>query len=407
MLRRLFAHGFGLVLLTACAVRMPEVPMSAFVGGDIDTVRATLEDELQNGEPENLALVHNILGQCLLLQGDQDGAWRHFDIAGRMMGNWSVSGSEEFAAIVGSEGSKNYKGDPYEKGMNAFYLALCYLWRGEPDNARAALKRGILADAEVGDERYQADNAMLFWLAGRMSRLMGLDADADGYFAEARTAIEFAVAHGSEGAADMPTWHEPERGNLVLLLECGLGPEKFAAGRMGELARFRPGHHLAKTARVLLDGEPHGPNTVLCDVGYQARTLGGTEMEGIREGKAVFKTSALIAGDILLRGAAIGHVRNKNKDKVRTAAIVGGGLILLGLLTQAEADIRHWPTLPATVEVLCLDVEPGPHELAIEFLDAQGRVLPTLRQQWSLDIPANSESYYLFRSLPGLDGHIQ
>ena len=31
-----------------------------------------------------------------------------------------------------------------------------------------------------------------------------------------------------------------------------------------------------------------GETAILCDVDYQARTLGGTEMEGIRAGKAVF-----------------------------------------------------------------------------------------------------------------------
>lgn len=390
----------ALVLVaTACAVPMPAIPMDAFVDGDLGRVATVLEGELKDGAAENQALVHNILGECRLLEGDKEAAFRHFDVAGRIMGNWFTSGGETFSAIVGSEGSKTYKGDPYEKGMNAFYLALCYLWRGEPDNARAALKRGILADAEVGDERYQADNAMLFWLAGRMSRLMGMPEDAEGFFGEAAEANTFAVAHGSRGDAGAGILREPARGNLVLLIECGLGPEKYAAGDTGELARFRPRWHPARTARVLLDGEPHGPSTVLCDVDYQARTLGGTAMEGIRKGKAVFKQTSLVAGQTLLYVAA----SQRDSDKARTTAIVGGGLLLLGVLTSTEADVRHWATLPSSVEVVCLDAPPGRHDLAIEFLGDNGEALPALRQEWSIDVPPDSESYYLFRSLPGLD----
>jgi hypothetical protein len=100
----------------------------------------------------------------------------------------------------------------------------------------------------------------------------------------------------------------------------------------------------------------------------------------------------------MLDVAAHDHGSSQN-----TNAIIGGSLILLGLLTSTAADVRCWPTLPATVQVLTATVLPGPHELELEFLDVSGQALPDLRQTWSIDVPAASESYYLFRSLPGLD----
>ncbi|MCA8951469.1 MAG: hypothetical protein KDE27_18320 [Planctomycetes bacterium] len=398
MTRALLVAGLG-VVLTACAVEVPRVPVDRFASGDVAGVAAVMEQALVDGAPENEALIRNVLGECELLRGDIDAAHRQFDVAGRIMGNWSTSGGEEFAAIVGSEGSKTYKGDPYEKGMNAFYLALTFLWRGEPDNARAALKRGILADGEVADEKYQADNPLLFWMAGRMSVLMGLDADAESFFAEAQTADEFAGSHGSESDREHRVVGDPRRGNVVLLIECGLGPEKIATGQWGALARFRPVSFPAVTARVSVGGQELAPPAVLNDVYYQARTLGGTEMEGIREGKAVFKTTSLIAGTTLLRSA--GKAEDK---KTRTAvAATGGVLLLLGALTSTRADVRCWPTLPATVQVLCADLQPGSHDLVIEFLDPAGRPLPELRQEWTIDVPEGGESWFLFRSLPGLD----
>ncbi|MCR9246169.1 MAG: hypothetical protein NXI31_14155 [bacterium] len=395
---RLFAAFACIALLGACAIGMPRVPMHRFVGGDVAAVADAMTEELANGPRENEALVRNILGQCELMLGNTSAAFGHFDIAGRIMGNWSTSGGEEFAAIVGSESSKHYRGDPYEKGMNAFYLALTYLWRGEPDNARAALKRGILADAEVADERFQADNPLLFWMAGRMSLLMGLEEDAASFFAEAQAANAFVAAHGSLNDRESVVIGAPAAGNVVLLFECGMGPQKVSGGRYGELARFRPVGHPAAGAEVFLDGEPLGRSSVISDVDYQATTRGGTVMEGIRRGKAVFKQTALVAGETLLRVSAF-----KKGNKAETAAIVGGALILLGLLTTTRADVRHWPTLPGSVQALCADVPAGAHQLVIEFLDGGGRVLPELRQEWSIDVPEAGESWFLFRSLPGLD----
>jgi hypothetical protein len=387
-----------LLWLAACAVGQPAVPLRNFVNGDLEVVAQFARQEVTDGDVENRALLLNVLGQCELMRGRTEDARKYFGEAGSIMGNWQTSGGESFSAIVGSEGSKTWKGDPYEKAMNAFYLSLTYLWRGEPDNGRAALKRGILADAEVADEKFQADNALLFWLAARMSVLMGLREDAKDFFAEADKANAFAIDHGARGDRDNPVLTGRDAGNLVLLVECGMGPEKYATGAQGELARFRPRWHPAARARIELDGRFLGTTSILCDVDYQARTLGGTEMEGIREGKAVFKTASTVAGAVLL------HQALKDRgDSARTQAIVGGGLLLLGILTSTEADVRHWPTLPATVQALTAQVSPGPHEVRVVFLDASDRALPDLDQTWSIAVPERGESYYLFRSLPGLD----
>jgi hypothetical protein len=385
--------------LAGCAVSQPRVPVDRFVQGDLGAVADFARQEATEGAVENQALLFNVLGQCELLQGDIDAAWRHFGAAARIMGNWQTSGSEQFAAVVGSESSKDYKGDPYEKAMNAFYLGMCFLWRGEADNARAAFKKGILADGESSDEKYQADFTLLFWLAGRMSRIMGLQADADDFYQEARKADSFARGHGSRGDVPNPVLADPGAGNLVILAECGLGVEKYAAGEELELARFRPRWHPASRAQIWIDGELRGPTAIMVDVDYQARTRGGTEMEGIRKGKAVLKSVTRTAGVTALVLAANDDSRRGARDK----AAAGLGLLLLSALTSSEADVRYWPTLPSTVQALALDVAPGDHELRIDFLSANGTVLPDLTQVWTVNVPDGGESYYCFRSLPKLD----
>jgi tetratricopeptide (TPR) repeat protein len=382
-------------LAAGCAIPQPDVPVRRYLDGELGAVREFAEVEVEYGPPENLALVRNVQGQCELSMGELELAQKHFEQAAQIMGTWAVSSGEATGAIVGSESSKTYRGDPYEKAMNAFYLAFCYLVLGESDNARAALKRGILADAEVADEKYQADNALLFWMAGRMSALMGLPGDAEDFFKEARTAHLFALEHGARGDPADRVIAAPAAGNLVLLLPIGLGPEKYGDGLQNELARFRSQSHPATAARAKLGGLELGRSSILADVDYQANTLGGMAMQGIRRGKAVFKTASTISGIVLLNEAA-----KSDGDDARTKAIVGGGLLALGVLTSASADVRHWPTLPSTVQVLTAEVAPGEHTLVVDFLDERGRALPGLRHTAGIVVPESGEAWYLIPSLP-------
>lgn len=383
---------------TGCAISQPAVPVSSYLAGNYAAVQEFAEKEAVEGAAENLAIVLNVKGQCELALGDVNAARQTFLSAAQIMGTWATDGSEATAAIIGSESSKTYKGDAYEKAMNAFYLSYCYLQKGEPDNARAALKRGILMDAEVADEKYQADNALLFWMAGRMSKLYG-GSGADGYFKEARVANEFAIAHESRGVRNNPLLQTPTKGNLVLLFPIGLGPEKYGDGGQEELARFRSQGHPAAGAQVSIDGKSLGRSTILSDVDYQARTLGGVAMAGIRKGKAVFKTSANIAGTILLTNG-LNNRNSGNRDAKNAQAIAGGALLILGALTATAADVRHWPTLPSTVQVLAVDVPPGEHELLVEFLDGRGNGLPRLQHRLQVTVPASGETWLLVPSLP-------
>ena len=378
-----------------CSISQPDVPVNRYLRGEFAEVGAFAAKEADEGDFENRALLLNVRGQCELALGDADAARRAFEEAGQIMGTWSASGSEVTAAVIGSESSKIYKGDPYEKAMNAFYLAYCYLLKGEPDNARAALKRGILMDAEVADEKYQADNALLFWMAGRMSRLFG-GSGAEDFFAEARVANKFSIEHGARGESQNAVLDTPAKGNFVLLLPIGLGPEKYADGREQELARFRQQGHPAVRARAMLNGEPLGKSWILSDVDYQANTLGGTAMEGIRKGKAVFKTSTRIGGIILLDEG----LRNLDDDEGQAKAIVGGAMLVLSALTATGADVRYWPTLPSTVQALTADVPPGEHDLVVEFLDNKGRSVARLRHQLRVEVPKSGEVWLLVPSLP-------
>lgn len=389
----------ALLALASCAAHIPPVPLHRFESGDLQEVRAFFDEQIRHGDVQSTALFLNGLAQIELLEGELERAQRHFLQAGQIMGNWSTPSSEVIAAIIGAESSKTWKGDPHEKFMNAFYSGLLDWFGGEPDNARACFKRGILADAESDEGGSQTDCALLFWLAGRMSSLMGLGEDAADYFEEARAARRFAVDHGAAGARTNPVLDAPLAGNLVCLVALGLGPAKYATGPHGSIAEILPRPGGAASAELFLDGESLGVSSLLCDLDYQARTRGGRAIEGIRRGKAVLKEVSEVAAVVLIDRALSDSSSSGTRDKL----LVGLGLLALSWMTNSEADLRHWATLPRSVHVLTADVDPGEYELRVAFSDAAGRRLPDLEQTWRVEVPDSGEGVYYFRSLPALD----
>lgn len=382
------------LFVTACAASVPPVPMGAFEAGEFQQIEGFFAHELEEGDANSRALFLCGLGQTQMLMGDREGAFRSLSEANRIMGSWATSGGEAAGAIVGEEGSKTWKGDPHEKAMAAFYLGLLYWWRGEPDNARAAFRAGILADAESDEGSAQADFTLLFWLAGRASLEMGLRGDAEGYFDEARKAQDAAVGAGAHGVSSAPILSDPAAGNLIVLAELGIGPRKVQSGDYAELAVIRSRPVRYDRAEVFVDGQSVGTTTSLVDLDFQARTRGGKEMEGIREGKAIFKGVTGVAGAILLMEGIEDRGRGA-RDKL----IAGGALLLASLLTRPEADVRHWETLPQSVHALTADVSPGRHELRIVFSGPGNRA--GLEQTWNLEVPEGRDSVVLFRSIPG------
>jgi tetratricopeptide (TPR) repeat protein len=393
---RLLPAALPLWLCAGCATYEPPAPVAAFASGDLGSMEAYCHEQLTNGNPNSRALYENLLGTVQLLHGDRDAALKSFRSAGAFMGNWNVSGNEEFAAIVGSESSKHYRGDPYEKAMNAVYLGLLYWMRGEPDNARAAFKKGILADAESDGEAYQVDFALLFWLAGRASLDMGLRADAEGFFDEARRAQAFAVEHGAAVTPNARVLREPAAGNLLCVIDVGLGPEKYEGGPNGTMACFRPRPSAVVCAEAYVDGRSIGTSEPLVDLYYQASTRGGTVMEGIRKGKAVFKDISAVAGFVLINEGLSG----RHSD---AQLAVGLGLLALSLLSSSSADTRHWSILPDSVQLLTAYVSPGSHQMRLVYRDGSGHELAELTQTWTVVVPESGEGVYYFRSIPGLD----
>lgn len=300
--------------------------------------------------------------------------------------------------LFSAESTKPFIGEPYERVMAYYYRGILYWRDGQPDNARACFRSGQVIDSDPEHEHYDADYILLDYLDGLASAKLS----ADGSDALAR-----AQAHAGEKLPLPP--YNPEA-NVLLFVEYGHGPRKYAAGEYREMLRFRTEDSPTHSARLVLDGGQRIiPLPAYDDLDYQATTRGGRVMDHILGNKAYFKAGANTAGDVALVGAMVAsdqarrrEWRGKDGDDANAAAI---GLGLVGIVskiaaaaTRTEADVRQWDNLPQRLSFAAVKLPPGQHSGKIEFLDRSGNVLEQRTQPVTLSVPPEDRDTVAFFS---------
>ena len=263
-----------------------------------------------------------------------------------------------------AEAKKTFIGEPYERSMAYIYRGILYWMDGEPDNARACFRSAEIEDSDTENHQYAGDWVLPDYLDGYASAKLGGDgSDA------------FKRAQASARGVKLPAY-DP-KANVLIFVEFGPGPTKYATGKYAEQLRFRTGPSPVRAARITLDSLsiPVSPTD---DVDFQATTRGGRVMDHILGNKAVFKTATDVAGDVGIIGGAAALLAGGGRDA--TANEVGAGLIAAGIVskivssaTTPEADIRSWDNLPHYLSFVSLPLPAGRHVAAVEFLNSAGQ----------------------------------
>lgn len=200
-MRKAFAGCLAAALLLACgcAAQRPG-GVRQFYDGDYASAKAIYLSDLE-AEKESRALFLARLGTLELAEGNVQEARRYFEEATGIMENFKAEG--EYKALVGSESSKEYKGDPYEQMMALWYLGLLDYMSGDFNKALPSFKAAALADGGTTDERYRADCAAVFLMMGKAYQAMGDDAKAADEFKAAAGVYTFqeTVARISDALA--------------------------------------------------------------------------------------------------------------------------------------------------------------------------------------------------------------
>lgn len=136
-----------LFLVMACATRQP-VATDAPNAVDLQQARAA-----EPGPEQVLEQVR--LASMARDRGDDDLAEDALRRAVAGMTTFQADG--EFAALIGAEQTKEWKGEPYEKLAAFTQLGLLLHAKGDRGNALAMYKSAALADAGTREERFRSD----------------------------------------------------------------------------------------------------------------------------------------------------------------------------------------------------------------------------------------------------------
>ena len=276
-----------------------------------------------------------------------------------------------------AEGKKTFIGEPYERVMAYYYRGLLYWMDGEPDNARACFRNGQLQDSDTTDKGYAADYVLLDYLDGFASAKLGGDG-SDAY----RRALAL-----SKSQPPLPPYNT--KANVLLFLEFGPGPTKYATGEYAQELRFRRHDAPMHNARVIA-GQQTAWVPPYDDLFYQATTRGGRVMDHILANKAVFKSTTDTLGTAALISGAI--LASDHNTQTAGLAVMGVGLLskIIASASNPEADTRAWDNLPNFLSFVALELPPGQHTLTVEFLNEAGQVVANLTKTVTLNVPVGS-----------------
>ncbi len=376
------------ILFSACAagpdykiIQVPEPEMRAYLADKPEELHPMYRRVLMEGR-RNLVLNHMRIGLAAMELGHWKLAEDSFDIA--LLNIEAVYANDAEAAKARSlwheEGRKVFKGEPYERAMAYYYRGLLYMRRGDFENARASFKGGLLQDAMAEEEIYRADFAMLVFLEGWASKMLGDKGLAEEAFREVKQL--------------RPDFNPPEPNhNVLLIAETGSSPRKVAVGRSRSELVFQRGFlHTDDKAQFEIGGSVFN-GYPMEDIYWQASTRGGREVDRILEGKAKFKETNETMGraltDVSLNALAMAP---RFGDDAGAVAIVAGIVGLVGLGQQAvanrtrtRADTRYWDNLPDRVHFYTFDSrQKDTQAVRVSFLQENGHKLPKLEKNGTI-----------------------
>jgi tetratricopeptide (TPR) repeat protein len=302
--------------------------------------------------------------------------------------------SEEIGTLATSDNVRGYKGEDFEKVLINVYLALGYAALGEVEEAQVEARKInqlLYRMIHEGKRNYQESpfarylSAMLWESAGEWSDAY-IDYkktyELDPAFPDIGRDL-LAIAKRGGFREDIDDWKqkfpdvtprgaelaEPKRGvpaygELVLIFEKGAGPRKIPRdGQDSSLPRFVPRYSNVARARAIIDGTHLESFVTALDVtNTSIRYL---------EDRIGRMAAAKLAGTIAKGALAYGVNRLTKSEDL-------GWLAFFVLLASDRADLRHWMSLPAELQLARVPLPAGKHNVHLEVLGWSGETIETI-----------------------------
>jgi tetratricopeptide (TPR) repeat protein len=353
----------------ACLMAVSVSAVSPTALADIPSYLHERYAKLNAEGEQNKVLNLMALGKTALIHNDIKEAERAFEAA--LVEIEAVYANNESATKARSlwheEGSKNFKGEPYERSMAYFYRGLIYLAQHDFGNAQASFRSGLMQDAFAEEEQHRSDFALMMFLAGWSFQKMGSHLMAEEAFAELK-----------QFRPDFPI--PPLNHDTLVIAETGKAPRKLADGLGHYELVFRRGKKIKDKGIELITNKGVMPMYKMEDIYWQASTRGGRPVDSIIQGKANFKKTTAKTGSQLSEASnaalMVGSLGSSTANNIGAAfSLVSVTSLAMSAKTKARADTRYWPNLPDVVHVYSYDSSQQPDVESFNYKDKNNNVL--------------------------------
>jgi len=291
--------------------------------------------------------------------------------------------------VLKKESVKPFIGEPYERSMANYLRAIIYWKSNNLESARAAFKQAQFEDSDPEKRKYQSDYVTFDYLYGLASHKLKDPIWEEWY--------KNSLTHTNDQESFTPPPTYDDRANLILFIEFGVGPTKYAAGKHHRELHFTGGSTDVKRVRVTCGTitQETGPYDNLT---FQAITRGGRVMDHILKAKSNFKSASGTVGTIALLGS-VGAVAAGADERVAY------GLLALGFaskwfshLAKPDADTRCWNNLPQCLSFVAMPAKVGIHTLNVDLLGENGQPLTGRTRKVAFEVKDVLQDTVLFVS---------
>lgn len=422
----------AVAVLGACSTYSRQAPAirDAMARDDYETAIKEVEKIDRSGSE---LLYCYELGLVLHEQGDYAGSNAVFERADQVLEElYTRSISREIGAVIVNEGLVKYRGDAFEAVLVNYYKILNYLFLGETGDALVECRRLNQKLQWIHDagETYFADDPFLQYLTGLVYERGDEPGSAEVSY---RAALQ---AYGADSTLAAPPWLPCDaarnarlqgdaalaatyakdascetdngmRGRVAVMIETGIVARKqetsftvpilnndryrnqddychqLYARRGVQYQNTKLVKYWLHVALPVLQADPPVGHRAVVRASrvsekaterdgqgaevtaVQVENLDGQAARAFMEKEATIVMRAIARA--LAKYLASETANNKNEG-------LGTLVNLLGVVTET-ADTRSWTTLPASIELARLDLEPGTYRIDVDLVDPRGQLL--------------------------------
>lgn len=388
------------------STRQARAAVSDYYAGNFEGAARNLRP-LAEKTDEDFVLNNARLGSVAMTDYSLAEAEASFLKAYEVMNSVGVNnGGRTLGAVMVSESLKVWKGEPFDRAMVNFYLGLIYYIRHDYENARGAFENALFKLRDYGASKDDKNTdkyrdvesrfTLAYLMLAKSWQRLGRE--------------DMALANFNRVAQlrpDLAVLADPKRNaesNFLLVLDYGYGPRKVTDFD-GAIVGYGPKPYEAGPIPmpvVWVDGRVWPTNDVgrpTVDMLALAQDRVWQSIDTIRTVKSAIGTGLIAAGAVEGVRGAFEHGSAQRRDLIAGAALAGAGLLLKA---TSQADTRTWELLPRATFVLPLRLEPGVHDVRVQF---PGGVSQTWRD---VAVPgAGEELTFYMRMLPWHEGPFQ